>query len=133
MNGVLNSGLEFWQLIVGLLAIVLSVVAIKVAISFDLNKFLERKDKQNLQKLKNACPHFSLVMLNDKEFEIRSLFYKPSGTFHHICRQCGLDVALDMEQHERDMLYYHANPVKLSEDQKKLTKLAKKYGKVAKR
>ncbi len=132
MNGVLNTGLEFWQMIVGVLTIVFSVVIIKIAISFDLNKFLERKDEQNQQKLKNACPHFFITGLESGEFEVRSLFYKPAGTFQHVCRQCGVVTALDMEQHERDANYYVKNPKELIEAQKKLRKLAKKAGKVSK-
>lgn len=130
MNGVLNTGLDFWQIIVGMVVVVFSVIAIKIAISFDMNKFLERKDKQNLQKLKNACPHFSITTLEGNEFEVRSLFYKPAGTFQHVCRQCGLVTALDMEQHERQASYYVKNPSELIKDQERLTKLAKKSGKI---
>lgn len=132
MNGVLNTGLEFWQLLVALLAIVLSVVAIKVTFSLDINKLLERRDKKNDSKFINACPHFQLIVLGDKEIEVRSLFYKPAGTFMHKCRQCGAVVALDMEQHDRDANYYLKNPQSLLDKQEKLTKIAKKAGKVAK-
>lgn len=132
MNGVLNTGLEFWQIIVGMLAIVLSVVAIKITLSIDVNKLLERRDKNNDSKFINACPHFQLVPLEGREFEIRSLFYKPAGTFMHKCRQCGVVVALDLEQHERDANYYVKNPQALIDQQEKLTKVAKKSGKIAK-
>ncbi|OJU88183.1 hypothetical protein BGO17_04410 [Candidatus Saccharibacteria bacterium 49-20] len=132
MNGVLNTGLEFWQIIVGLTAIVLSVIAIKFTFSIDVNKLLERRDKNNSQKLQNACPHFQLVGLEGKEFEVRSLFYKPAGTFMHKCRQCGVITALDEEQHERDANHYVKNPQALIDEQAKLTKLAKKTGRVAK-
>lgn len=129
MNGVLNTGLEFWQIIVGMATVVFSVLVVKIAISFDLNKFLERKDKNNLQKLKNACPHFSITVLESKKFEVRSLFYKPLG-MQHVCRQCGLATVLDFEQHERQANYYVKNPSELIKDQKQLTKLAKKSGKI---
>lgn len=130
MNEVFNTGLTFWQFVGLLMLTVLSIIAIRI--SFDLNKFLERRDANNLMKLKNACPHFALIPLEGREFEIRSLFYKPAGTLHHVCRQCGLDTALDFEQHERQANYYVKNPSKLAEEQEKLTRLARKAGKISK-
>lgn len=132
MSGIFNTGLEFWQIIVAIVVMTLSIVTIKVAISFNLNEFLERRDKNNLIKIKNACPHFALVMLEGREFEVRSLFYKPFGTLDHICRQCGLQTALDMEQHERQANYYVKYPEILAKEQEKLTSLAKKSGKISK-
>lgn len=130
MNGVFNTGLTYWQFVGLFILTVVSIIAIRI--SFDINKFLERHDKSNLTKLKNACPHFALVMLEGKEFEVRSLFYKPAGTLDHVCRQCGLQIALDLEQHERQANYYVKNPEQLVKDQEKLTKLAKKSGKISK-
>ncbi len=132
MSGILNTGLEFWQILVGLAAVVFSVIVIKVVIAFDINKFLERRDRQNLQKLKNACPHLSIIALEGKEFEVRSLFYKPAGTYQHVCRQCGVVTALDFEQHKRQANYYVENPSELINDQKKFTKMAQKSGMVQK-
>lgn len=129
MTGSLSS--NFWQTIAIIFAIAISAIAIKITFSFDVNKYLDRKDKNNLQKLKNACPHFALIMLEGKEFEVRSLFYKPAGTLDHVCRQCGLQTALDLEQHERQANFYVKNPTELAEDQEKLTKLAKKSGKIS--
>lgn len=129
MSGIFNTGLTFWQFVGLLILAVLSIIAIRI--SFDLNKFLERRDAHNLIKLKNACPHFALIPLKGREFEVRSLFYKPAGTLNHVCRQCGLVTALDFEQHERDANYYVKNPSDLAEAQEKLTKLARKAGKVS--
>jgi hypothetical protein len=129
-SGVFNTGLTFWQFIAMFVLAVLSIIAIRI--SFDINKFLERRDKNNIIKLKNACPHFMLVFLVDREFEVRSLYYKPAGTFNYFCRQCGLETALDFEQHERQANLYVKDPEKLVKDQEKFTKLAKKAGKVSK-
>lgn len=130
LNGVFNTGLTFWQFVGLFILSVLSIIAIRI--TFDLNKFLDRRDSNNLTKLKNACPHFALVLLGDDKFEVRSLYYKPSGTFHHFCRQCGLENPLDLEQHERQANHYVKNPEQLSEEQKKFTRLAKKAGKISK-
>lgn len=130
MNEVFNTGLTFWQFVGLFILAVVSIIAIRI--SFDINKFLERRDKNNLVKLKNACPHFALVVLEGSEFEIRSLFYKPYGTFNHQCRQCGIETPLDMEQHERQANHYVKNPESLIKEQERFTKLAKRSGKVPK-
>lgn len=128
MNGVLNSGLSFWQIVGLMLLTVMSIIAVRI--SFDLNKFLDRRDTNNLLKLKNACPHFSITVLENNEFEVRSLFYKPAGTMQHLCRQCGFGTHLDFKQHERQANYYVKNPSQLTKDQKRFTKIAKKSGKI---
>lgn len=128
MNGVFNRGLDFWQVVGIIVLTTISIIAVKI--SFDINKFLDRRDANNLQKLKNACPHFFITVLEGNEFEVRSLYYKPAGTFDHFCRQCGLRTALDIEQHERQASHYVKNPSQLIDDQKKFTKLAKKSGKI---
>lgn len=130
MNGVFNTGLSFWEFVCLFIITVVSIIAIRI--SFDINKFLERRDKNNLIKLRNLCPHFAFIMLEGKEFEVRSLYYKPAGTLSHLCRQCSVETALDLEQHERQATYYVKNPEELVKAQKKFTKLARKSGKVAK-
>lgn len=130
MSGVFNTGLSFWEFVGLVILAVISIIAIRI--SFDINKFLDRRDKNNLSKIKNACPHFTLIMLEGREFEVRSLFYKPMGTLDHVCRQCGLQTPLDLEQHERQANYYLKNPKELVKDQEKLTKLAKKSGRIPK-
>ncbi len=129
MNGIFNTGLTFWQFVGLFILTVVSIIAIRI--SFDINKFLERRDSNNLIKLKNACPHFALIVLEGKEFEVRSLYYKPAGTLSHFCRQCGIETALDFEQHERQASHYVKNPEVLMDEQKKFTKLAKKAGRVS--
>ena len=128
MNGVFNPGLNFWEFLGIFIVAVLSIIAIRI--SFDINKFLDRHDKNNVQKLKNKCPHFSLILLERDRFEVRSLYYKPMGTLDHVCRQCGLQTALDMDQHERQANQYVKNPSQLFNDQKSFLKLAKRSGKV---
>lgn len=129
MNNFIAS--SFWQIVGIIITLAVSVIAVKVTFSLDINKLLDRRDKRNLHKLKNACPHFSIIALQGREFEVRSLFYKPYGT-QHVCRQCGVAVVLDIEQHERQANYYVKNPSELIGDQKKFTKLAQKSGVVQK-
>ena len=122
---------HFWQIVGIIFAIAFSIIAIRVSFNVDINKLLERRDKNNLQKLKNACPHFMITALEGREFEVRSLFYKPAGTLSHVCRQCGIVTPLDFEQHERDANYYLKSPSELIKAQERFTKLAKKFSKIA--
>lgn len=107
MNEVLMAISEhFWTLAGLVVLVIISIVAIKITFSIDINRLLERRDKNNGSKFINACPHFQFIKFEGAGFEVRSLFYKPAGTFMHKCRQCGVVVALDMEQHERQANYF---------------------------
>ena len=95
MNGIFNSGLSFWQFIIGIITITASLVTIKLAINFDINKYLERKDQRLSKKLRNTCTHIQMEFVrkdenNIPEYMIQSLFESPSGTTQWQCQKCGL-------------------------------------------
>jgi hypothetical protein len=128
MNGVLNTGLEFWQLIVAILAVIFGAIAVKISFNFDINRYLENREKSNMQKIKNVCPHFEMIPLKNNQIEARSLFISPPGTLQHQCRRCGLITYLDIEQHERQAEHYLKNPDEYLKANKKFSKLLKKSG-----
>jgi len=125
MNGFLNTGLEFWQVVVAVVTAVLSFVVIRVGVNFDLNKYLERKDKRNIQKLKNACTHLEMVPAENGQFQIRSLFESPPGTHQWQCQRCGLIRNHDNDYKERGE-YYANHPDEYIKLNKKFNKLLKK-------
>lgn len=129
MNEMLKTiGMEFHQLIVLIIVIVGSVIAIKLTITFDINKYLENRQQARYQKIKNSCPHFAMIPLNNNKVEIRSLFVSPPGTVQHQCRKCGLVTYLDIQQHERQADYYLNNLDEYTKANKKFNKLLKKSG-----
>src|SRR5258708_6083264 len=90
MNGILKTGLEFWQLIVAIVVVVFSIVAIKISLNFDLNKYLESRRKSYTQKLKSACTHVELSPGDDgKMIQARHLYISPPGTIQWHCQRCG--------------------------------------------
>lgn len=133
MNGILNTGLDFWQFLAVILCLALSVIAIKITFNFDINKYLERRDEKHVQKLKNACTH--IVMVGERQengrplYGFQSLFESPSGTLQWQCQRCGL-----IRNHDNDYdaraEYYAKNPEKYIEQTKKFQKILKKSGMV---
>ena len=83
-SGAFNTGLEWWQLLFVIIGSALSIVVVRIAISFDINKFLDRRDKKLRQKLRNACTHLDMESVgregNRMNYKIQSLFESPSGT-----------------------------------------------------
>lgn len=125
MGGVLNTGLSFWQLIVTIVTISLGIVTIRIGIKFDLNKYLDQREKQNTQRLKNACTHLEMIPTEGGQFQARSLFESPSGTLQWQCQRCGLVRNHDNDYEERAQ-YYASHPDEYLEKNKKFNKLLKK-------
>ena len=126
-NGVFGTGLNFWELIGLILAAILAVVAIKIVISLDLNKLLERKDKRLENKIRNVCPHVEIEPRGDKQFSIQSLFESPPGTHLWQCSKCGL-VRNNGGDYEREYAYWGEHLDEYLARMKEFEKLLKKGG-----
>lgn len=129
MSGVFNTGLNFWQFIGFFVLAVISIIAIRI--SFDINKFLERRDKKMQQKLKNACTH---MIMEDKGgdgdkplFVVHSLFESPPGTCQWQCQRCGL-IKNNNDDFNQRAEYFAKHPDVYLEQQKRFQKLLKKSG-----
>lgn len=81
---------SFWQ---WLGAILVAILAIKVAFSFDINRFFEGRQKSKEKSLKALCPHTLLRPLESGEIAVESCFHSPRGTLSFVCNQCGLVVS----------------------------------------
>lgn len=127
MNGVFNTGITFWQLLVLMITAVLTVVAVKIAVNFDINKFLERKDKRLDRKIKNICPHVEIAQEDKEHFSIKSLFESPPGTHQWQCQRCGL-VRNHNNDYEKEYKYWGEHIKEYKERTKKFEKLLKKGG-----
>lgn len=131
MNEVFNTGLTFWQLVGGIIVLTVSAIAIKVTFNFDLNKYLERKDRRLDQKIKNTCTHIHMELTRHEKgrpiYEIQSLFESPHGTLQWQCQSCGLIRNHDND-YEKRAEYYAKNPDEYLKMNKKFQKLLKKSG-----
>lgn len=130
MNGIFNSGIEWWQALIFLIVAIIGAISIKISFNFDVNKWQERKETNQKKKLMNICPHFEMIPAADNQVEVRSLFIKPPMTLQHQCKKCGVAVYLDLEQHERQANFYLRNPDEYMKAVDRFHKILKKMGRV---
>lgn len=102
---------------------IISIFAVKIAIKFDLNEFLKRKDEKLTRKIQMTCPHFDLNG-SEKNVEIENLFISPPGIDYWFCRKCGFRSANNIENGE--LLGYVNDINDYKKRIKKLKKLTKK-------
>jgi hypothetical protein len=127
MNGLFNTGLTFWQLIIAILTITFSIITIKIAVSFDINKYLKRKDERLERKMKNVCPHVKIRQEDNSHYSIRSLMESPMGTHKWQCQRRGL-IRNHNNDYEKQYEYWNNNIDEYVERVKQFERLLKKGG-----
>ena len=111
--------------IISIVVAIVGIVAVKIAITFNLNKWQESRKEIQKIKLQNICPHVSVKKRGD-QIIIEDLVVSPSGTLTWHCQQCGRIFHTRMSKDEVE--YWGNNPVELMKRKKSLNKLAKKMG-----
>ena len=105
--------------------ILIGVVLIKFVVSFDLNKYLEFRNKRRKEIFQANCPH-CVIEYTDGEFSIKSLFHSPLGRIQWQCSRCAKIV--DVEKSAIDSLdFWTRNPKLLLMRQKRIAKLARRF------
>lgn len=129
-HGVFGTGLTFAQLIIGVVVFIAGAIAIKISFNFDVNKYLEERQKRYSAKCKNACLHFEFVP-HDEGIIVNSFFISPPGTTNYMCQRCGL-VRLHVDQDDMQRrIDYYANHIKeYNKENERFHKLLKKSGQV---
>lgn len=127
MNGLLNTGIEFWQAIVGFLVLVLGVIGIRIGFQLDVNQFLEKRKESYIAKSRNACTHMQLVKV-ENGYAFQSLMVSPPGTLAWRCQRCGLSTHPQEGQFERDADYYQKHMDVFKKKEKRFRKMLKKGG-----
>lgn len=103
---------NFGNFVLLIIVLAVSIIAVKIGITFDINKFLEQRKKTHLAKAQNLCPHMEFDILNADDssrqinVQYRSLFESPPGTTRWICSRCGfvqnnVDESLIAQQAQR--------------------------------
>ena|SRR3989338_1048497 len=117
--------MNFFQIIILIIVVILSIIAIRISFKFDLNKYLENRRKIKLDQLKNICPHGRIIYITGNQVKSESFFSSPVGTLKWVCSQCGCVV-----DHEDDVNRinerYKENLSLILEKQKRFIKAAKK-------
>ncbi|MBU1854850.1 MAG: hypothetical protein KKF89_03960 [Nanoarchaeota archaeon] len=116
--------MNFVETLLLILAIALSIIAIRISFKFDINQFLENRRKVKLNQLKNICPHGTMSLDGDKII-FQSYFSSPSGTVQWGCSQCGLVVNSEDEV-KRINNHLLKDPKLFITKQKKFSKETKK-------
>jgi hypothetical protein len=127
MSGILNTGLSFWQFVGVIATFVATFIAIKVSLSFDVNKYLDSRKKAYMVKLRNACTHVDFVKAHGN-IVVRTLFVSPPGTVQWQCQRCGVAKFMQDGELESYRDYYVENPDEYRKREKRFLKLAKKAG-----
>ena len=109
-----------------LVGIPLSVIAIRFGVTFDFNKWQERRDRLRTQKLRALCPHVVVRRRQDGEFEIEALLFSPPGTLSWTCRRCGI-VTHDPDVAQQIVSETGQHPDVWVKREKRFQKFAKKY------
>ena len=111
-------------LVIGL---VIGVIVIKVAVNFNVNRWLENRDKRLIEKFMIMCPHVTVGTDEEKIF-VASAFFSPSGTSAFQCELCG-SITYDRDKPESNLRFWMNNLDALIERQEAVAKIHKKiYG-----
>lgn len=130
MNGIFNSGLQFWQLVTAIVLLVFSVIAIKITFTFDINKYLADRKKAFIPKLQNACTHISFSKTNEGKLVANSYFISPPGTLQWQCQRCRVITDQQGGDFDHEVEYFVSHPDIYKKREKRFSKLLKKSGMV---
>lgn len=119
--------ITFTQVILTIIAVALSIIAIKITFSFDINKYLEGKKEDIKNQIKNHCTHMYVKDI-DWNIGLQSSFISPSGTNNYICQRCWLwRYHLDGNEERTRMEGLIKNPEEYKKQEKRFEKLLKKW------
>ena len=90
--GINDDTMKF-ALVAAILAVA-GVFAVRLSVSFDLNRYLEAKREARRRYAKSLCPHMSIVSVvegagGDSGLEVRPTHESPPGTASWQCMLCG--------------------------------------------
>lgn len=102
----------------------LGIVALKVIFSFDVNKWMDRRDRRLEDRIRRTCPH-TTIFTEGQNIRIESMLTSPPGTLQWICSSCGM-VTHDAELGNQLLRLYGQNPKLLVQQIETVNRLAKK-------
>lgn len=121
--------MEWWFIPLTILSLAFLIIAVRIAVSFDINKWMESKRAVQEEKLKNICPHVYISSPNGRKIRLISHFHSPSGTIAYVCNQCGF-ITWDSSVPDMLLMQWGQNPSELIKQQKKFIRLARRMRKI---
>ena len=117
---------NFVQVVSIVVLILVGIVVVRFAISFDVNAWLQERSNRRRDSLKLLCPHTEIWVNERNELIVKSYFQSPSGTLDWICSKCQLRTH-SQELPDEIANYYAQNPKIYS---KKLNQFEKRIKKI---
>jgi len=111
-----------------IIGMILAVVTVRGTVKFDINQWINDRKKQQEQKLIALCSHHYLFKDGDG-IKVGCHFISPPGTSAWQCQKCGHLTHDDLKM-KIDTKYWAQNPGALEEQNNRMTKLAKKLGRL---
>ena len=112
------------------LVVVLSAIAIKVGVSFDINRWREERRRRAEERLQALCTHTRLSATeNEGVIRYESLMTSPFGRLDWQCSRCG-QITQNSEVPERMARYWCENPHEWSRREKVFSRAYRRLYKV---
>jgi Zn-finger protein len=111
-----------------IIGMILTVITVRGTVKFDINQWINDRKKQQEQNFIALCPHHYLFSDGDGT-KVGSHFISPPGTSAWQCQKCGHLTHDDLKM-KIDTKYWAQNPGALEEQNNRMTKLAKKLGRL---
>lgn len=118
--------INYSDMILTIIAILISFIAFRINISFNLNDWLKDRKKIKIVKFQNICPHTS-IFKNGEYTVLESDFRSPPGTSQWQCKTCKRIVD-SVDDVDDDMKYWRNNTEDLLKRKKTFYKQLKKSG-----
>ena len=119
--------MDFWQwfalIIGGGFLGVSAVFAFRVNVSFDVNDWVKDRRKQKRVKIRDICPHTTIVDAEDGEVIVRSLLVSPLMSPSWVCSRCGMVDQPGAADPKAIAQYWLANPREYAKHMKEYQRL----------
>jgi hypothetical protein len=118
--------LDLTNILLSIIALAISIIAIKITFTFNINEYLKSRKKDIDNQIKNYCSH-AYIFFTDEGIKWRSAFISPFGTTDYICEKCQLIVySINNKEETRRIKELIKNPKKYKKREKKFRKLLEK-------
>ena len=124
-----------WEALALFLFVIVSIVAIRFNATFDVNKFLDYRQRRRRAKLQAVCPHtvpIEVPVKGGTELRMETLAVDVSirvesdSTTVTVCERCGTRLLGGLAQAEKRRFHFEQNPRAWSKQEKQYKKAAKK-------
>lgn len=118
----------WWQWLLCLAGLLITLVAIRFTFSLDLNAWAKDRNEKQISRIQNACTHMHIDHVGEGQYRVQPTFVSPPGTVQYFCKRCQLASWNPDEEYPRRGEYYVAHIDEYLAAEKAFGKLLKKSG-----